>query len=233
MSSDLYLSRVRLRRDAPIHALARLLVPSSTELRAGASHRLLWTLFADTADRSRDFLWREAEPGLFYTLSRRAPNDQHEMFEIDPPKKFAPSLTVGDRLAFSLRANATVARGGGPDKRGKPCDVVMDALYHVPSGTRAEQRTAKVSEAGLGWLARQGAKSGFRLGGGSSSVSGVDVTSYQTMRIEHKGAPLKIGVLEFEGVLQVSDPEVFVGAVASGFGRAKAFGCGLMLLRRG
>lgn len=233
MSSDLYLSRVRLRKDAPIHALARLLVPSSTELRAGASHRLLWTLFADAADRSRDFLWREAEPGQFYILSRRVPNDQHRMFEIDPPKAFTPSLNAGDRLAFSLRANATIARGGGAGKRGKPCDVVMDALYHAPPGARAEQRTAKISEAGLGWLARQGAKNGFTLGGNSSSVSGVDVTSYHTMRVEHRGTPLRLGVLEFEGVLQVSDPKAFVDAVASGFGRAKAFGCGLMLLRRG
>jgi CRISPR system Cascade subunit CasE len=33
-------------------------------------------------------------------------------------------------------------------------------------------------------------------------------------------------------VLQVTDPAAFLAKVASGFGPQKAFGCGLMLLRR-
>lgn len=42
---------------------------------------------------------------------------------------------------------------------------------------------------------------------------------------------MKIGVLDFDGVIDVVDPERFREAIGEGFGRAKAFGCGLMLLR--
>jgi CRISPR system Cascade subunit CasE len=43
---------------------------------------------------------------------------------------------------------------------------------------------------------------------------------------------IKIGVLEFEGLLRVTSVEAFLAALARGFGHAKAFGCGLMLIRR-
>jgi CRISPR system Cascade subunit CasE len=33
-------------------------------------------------------------------------------------------------------------------------------------------------------------------------------------------------------VLEVVSPDVFLEALARGFGKAKAFGCGLMLIRR-
>jgi CRISPR system Cascade subunit CasE len=46
----------------------------------------------------------------------------------------------------------------------------------------------------------------------------------------HGGAML--GIAELEGQLDVTDPDAFAAKVAAGFGRAKAFGCGLMLLRR-
>ncbi len=40
------------------------------------------------------------------------------------------------------------------------------------------------------------------------------------------------GVLDYEGVLTVEDPVLFLSALTVGFGRARAFGCGLMLVRR-
>lgn len=227
MSDGPFLSRVRLRRDAPIAALARVLVPSAEEQRVGVSHRLLWTLFGDKPERTRDFLWREAEPGLFYVLSGRAPFDQHGLFDIDPPKPFQPALRVGDRLRFALRANATVARSPGRGQRGKPCDVVMDALYRSSKEARAEQRSIQVNQAGKKWLARQGSVHGFGF-----QDTEVTVGAYQVMRIEHRGSPVRAGVLDFEGVLEVVEPGAFVTAVLQGFGRSKSFGCGLMLLQR-
>lgn len=226
-SPGLYLSRARLRRDAPVSALRELLLPTDAGRRAGAGHRLVWTLFADGPDRERDFLWREADAGTFYVLSRRAPEDTHGLFDLDPPKPFAPSFAPADRVRFSLRANATVARGGAPGVRGKACDVVMAAIHDVPPGTRAEARTEAASSAGLRWLAGQGARCGFAITEGSVRVSG-----YRTLRVDHAGPAARIGVLDFDGVLEVRQPDVFVKALGQGFGRAKAFGCGLMLVRR-
>ena len=43
---------------------------------------------------------------------------------------------------------------------------------------------------------------------------------------------IELGVVDLEGILQVGDPELFLGALRKGFGRAKAYGFGLMLIRR-
>lgn len=240
----LFLTRARLRRDAPAAAIRELLVPRGESDRAAAGHRVVWTLFGDAPDRTRDFLWREAEPGLYYFLSERVPEDRHGLFEIDPPKPFAPALAPGDRLGFSLRVNATIARGGGPGKRGKPCDVVMDALHGVPAGERAERRQQAVETAGQAWLEKQAVKAGFAIvdrprdaadddeGEDDRPQRAMSVTAYRTLRLGRAGAPARLGILDIDGVLEVCDPAMFVASVARGFGRAKAFGCGLMLIRR-
>lgn len=233
----LLLSRARLRRDAPAAALRALLVPTEEGARIGAGHKLVWTLFADEPDRSRDFLWRESEAGVFYLLSSRPPEDRHGLFELDPPKPFAPELRTGDRLAFSLRANATVARGGGDGRRGKPCDVVMDAIRNIPPGARAAARSEAVEAAGTRWLQAQGERRGFAIvcdrdEDGESERPMLRVTAYRTIRVEHAGPTARLGILDFDGALEVRDPQLFLDAIATGFGRAKAFGCGLMLIRR-
>ena len=46
------------------------------------------------------------------------------------------------------------------------------------------------------------------------------------------GVSAIFGVLDISGVLIVEDPVRFLAAQAAGFGRARAFGCGLMLIRR-
>ncbi len=229
----LWLSRARLRRDtAAAGSLARLLVPDGNGPRAAAAHRLAWALFADTPDRTRDFLWREEAPGRFMALSARPPTPLAGLFDVEA-KPFEPVLAAGDRLAFSLRANAVVSRGTGPGVRGTRHDVVMDALYALPEGKRAEARLGAVEAAGRAWLARQGMAHGF------APADEVAVDGYETVRVprdpgvrERRAEALRFGRLDFTGLLTVDDPVRFLAAVASGFGRARAFGCGLMLIRR-
>lgn len=232
MSKELFLTRVTLRRDVPIAALRAVFLPDEQEKKTMVGHQLMWTLFADSPERKRDFLWREAGDGRFYTLSERPPQDTHGVFHIDPPKPFAPALNAGERLRFSLRANATVSHRAEAGKRGKPADVVMDALYTVPKGKeRAESRSRAIQEAGLAWLARQAEKNGFSVGD-DGGVSAVSVIGYSAMRLDHRRSDMKIGVLEYEGELTVTEPQSFISAIGQGLGRAKAFGCGLMLIRR-
>lgn len=249
--TEAFLTRARLRADAPAAALRPLLAPGAGSERVSAGHQLVWTLFGDTADRTRDFLWREAEPGLFFLLSSRRPEDHTGLFELDEPKPFEPVLSAGDRLGFTLRANATVSRGGKGKRRGKVSDVVMDALHSVPSGERAGARGKAVAQAGFRWLASQGGKAGFSIGAdgevlvpagseqdsprsdGVVNIDPVVVSAYRTLRLDRgRAEAARLGVLDFDGVLEVRDPVLFVASVLRGFGRAKAFGCGLMLIRR-
>jgi CRISPR system Cascade subunit CasE len=224
--SELWLSRARLRADAPVASLARLLVPDAAAARPAAAHHLVWSLFADAPNRRRDFLWREEAPGRFMTLSNRPPINVGGLFDLDA-KPFAPVLEPGNRLGFTLRANPVVARPSVPGQRGKRHDVVMDVLKPVGRGHRAEARPEAVLTAGRAWLARQGAAHGFQPEG-EVAVNGYD----RVVIPRETGKPAIFGVLEITGVLTVEDPIRFLAAQATGFGRARAFGCGLMLIRR-
>ena len=227
----LYLSRLTLRRDAPTRALAPLLDPPEPGQAADAHHRLMWSVFSDHAARVRDFLWRYDGKSQFLTLSARAPAP-NDLFRPHETKVFAPELSVGDRLQFKLRANATRDRataGRGPksQRKNRRVDIVMDRLYReAPRDSRSDLRDRIAETAAHDWMVRQGASRGFRP---QLTVA----ESYSTLNLgrrRRQGATL--GVLELAGLLEVTGPDLFLQALAGGFGRAKAWGCGLMLIRR-
>lgn len=226
--TKLWLTRARLRRDASIATLAPVLLPEDDDLRTSVSHRLVWSLFADTADRRRDFLWREDSPGHFMVLSARPPEEAgNRLFSLDT-KAFAPRLEAGDRLHFTLRANPTVAHAvPGRARRSPRRDVVMAALHDIPPGAARQQaRPGLVQETGAAWMLGVATQSGF-------DAETIRADSYTQLRIPRaSGQPIRLSTLDVEGVLRVTAPDTFLAKLAVGFGRAKAFGCGLMLIRR-
>lgn len=224
---SLYLSRLTLDRRAPLRAVAPLLDPADRDRAADAHHRLIWTAFGDAEDRERDFLWRAEGRGRFYTLSARPPQ-ANGLFEPPEVKPFEPDLRSGDRLAFVLRANATKDRARaqlGAEGRDRRVDVVMDLLRDVPPGRRAEHRDAKAQEAASAWMRRQGEAKGFR-------PLEVVAEGYTTLALARRRRGATLGVLDLSGRVEVTEPATFLAALAMGFGRAKAWGCGLMLIRR-
>jgi CRISPR system Cascade subunit CasE len=230
--SDLWFTRARLRRSGSAAALAPLLAQPG---RLDQGHAVVWSLFADAPSRRRDFLWRETERGLFYLLSARMPVDAHQLFDMDPPKSFSPSLTAGCRLRFSLHANPVVRRGtaearpGGKGHRVRKDDVVMNAIKPFPKGERAAARFDAIGESGLAWLRTQGEKAGFLFDPGEVAVEGY--TEAEVRRRDSR--PIRFHTIDFDGRLTVTDPATFTTALTKGFGSARAFGCGLMLIRRG
>jgi CRISPR system Cascade subunit CasE len=250
--TDLWLSRARLRRTASVSTLAPLLLPDQEHNRVSTGHRLIWSLSArDGVSAERDFLWREDADGVFYTLSSRPPPLEHPLFEVDPPKAFAPELAPGDRLRFALRANPTVSRSldslrivnrdpnAVPRRRTAHDDVVMRELHSLPREARAEARVAAIASAGRRWLGAQASKKGFMLTTGTSDHGDspeypLCIDRYRVLSAPKRGgaAPMRIALLDFEGILVVTDPIRFLTALKEGIGRAKAFGCGLMLIAR-
>jgi CRISPR system Cascade subunit CasE len=222
----LYLSRARLKRSASLAALGRVLLPDDDSQRAMAAHHLVWSLFAGDPERKRDFLWREDQKGVFFILSPQPPISS-EIFEAET-KEFAPALAPGDQLRFSLRANATKSYKETPGRRGKRADVVMASIHGMTRSERGEQRTEIASNAGCDWLAAQGEQHGFRL------PNRIVVDGYNKLKLPRQGKreKIEISTLEFTGILEIADPTKFMAKLESGFGRARAFGCGLMLIRR-
>jgi CRISPR system Cascade subunit CasE len=239
MLMTLYLSRARLKREPSIESLAPLLLPNEGGERAAAAHRLMWSLFAGDNSAQRDFLFREVTPfGLrsgrveFLILSRRSPTADGPLFDVEI-KEFAPILATGDRLRFSLRANATVAHKNEKGKSAR-ADVVMHALRRLPPGTRAKERQAAVQREGKLWLIRQAKDAGFRLieDTEGDDVAALAVDGYAQWQFPKLGRSGRISVLDFEGILEVTEPEHFVRKLTNGIGRARSYGCGLMLIKR-
>lgn len=222
---NLYLSRLTLNREASAAALMPLLNPDDPDRAADAHHRLMWAVFSDSHARDRDFLWRFDGQGRFFALSARPPAPS-DLFLPPECKAFEPALRGGDLLEFSLRANATRSVRVG-QRKSERRDVVMDLLYDTPKSERAGKRNALAQQAAETWLDGQGARSGFR----PLSVICEDYTTLEVARTDRR-RPATLGVLDLTGRVEVTDPAIFLSRLARGFGRGKAWGCGLMLIRR-
>ncbi len=105
------------------------------------------------------FLWREAETGRkFYLLGPR-PVGPLAVLRIET-KPYRTRLPPGDRLAFDLRLNATVARKGNVDAKGRSrrSDVAMDRM-------RAEEAAAQLAGGHRGARGTTAEGGGKRVGG--------------------------------------------------------------------
>lgn len=254
-------ARLRTARGEALSAIAPSLLRGSKGDTVGHAHRILWMLFQDRAENDvRDFLWREEKPGQYLVLSQRPPEDGNHLFDIDT-KNFAPNLHPGDRLAFNLRANPVITKKtdearkkGKFDKkgrsRGQRCDIVMDSLHDLPQrlkddrrgeSERAKARDARTEVVARSWIDAQGARHGFKLVlNPGEDKPYLDASNYETIQIpRRKDGQLvrraqfaKFGVIDFAGMIEVTDPGLFLAQLGKGFGKAKAFGCGLMLIKR-
>ena len=160
--------------------------------------------------------------------------DPAPIFEEPEVQLFEPSLDAGDRLAFVLRANATrtVKTGktsSGGKERKAHLDLVMDALHPLAPEDRRARRMDLAQQVGSDWFARQGERAGFHVE--DVIVSDYSVKALPRRSGRRQGQP-NFGVLELTGVVTVTDAATFLAAITSGFGRAKAFGCGMMMIRR-
>lgn len=253
MTSPLFLSRARLRsrRGEALASVAPLLLPTSGAERNAAAHRIVWLLFQSTPDVAQEtnwrqteqgYLWRDDGDGRYLILSREQPHDPHDIFDLET-QEFAPKLSEGDRLKFALRANPVVSsKSEFTDEqkrnRGKRVDVVMNALKAVHQTNwssktgRAFERDRLVTETTQAWLVHQGGKHGFKL----SSEGGFIAEGYSQVQVargsRNRRRAAGFSVVNLTGEIAVTDPAAFLSRLPLGFGSAKAFGCGLMLIRR-
>lgn len=232
----MYLSRVRfLPGNAAHNALLAVQRKGSY-----ASHQLLWQLF--TEQQQRNFLFREEQAnGLsgqqgmpeYLVLSQTAPILNSELFRVET-KLFAPKLSAGDKLAFRLRANPTVSSktAESVDKRGQRHDVMMHAKKCAQAEGIKDPLIIQqhMEQAALNWLLKdeRAARLGIRFD------TQPTVTTYSQHKTSKKAQQpvISYSTVDYDGVFTVIEPELLLSQIAQGIGRAKAFGCGLMLLRR-
>lgn len=196
-------------------------------------HQALWQLFPNDSDASRDFLYRTEQRHLqrvIYMLSAREP-EAVEGWLVES-KPYQPAISDGEELAFSLRVNPVVTRKDDTGKRHRH-DVVMNAKREIAYKTTPCEKQPALSlliqKVGVEWLAKRSEKAGFEFNKQVVTIESYD--QHQSYKQSNKGA-IRYSTMDMMGVLKVVDAEKFKVALHNGIGPAKAFGCGLMLIRR-
>jgi CRISPR system Cascade subunit CasE len=184
-----------------------------------AAHRLIWSLFGDTAERRRDFLFRvlDEKPLRAVVRSARPPADRQGLWTI-ARRPFAPRLMEGQRLRFRVSAVPSVQTSRPDRANSRRRSLVLD----LPRELSAEARREHAEAAAIGWLEAQGGRHGFDL----IEARLVDI---ERVGIAREGAkPILLGTAQFEGRLAVTGPEAFGRLLHQGLGPNRAFGYGLV-----
>lgn len=83
------------------------------------------------------------------------------------------------------------------------------------------------------WMIRQGQRHGFSLAKDDNNQSKLQNSAYRWHSIKaEKEKKSGFSSVDFLGDLEIIDVEKFTKVLFGGIGRAKAFGCGLLLIRR-
>mgnify|MGYP000961131307 CR=1 FL=1 len=209
----MYLTRFLL---DPRDRVVRKLVSNRYEL-----HRTLLSAFPDTPREVIRLLYRLERPAqdelrplelLAQTLIKpqlpgltpaRVPSIAVDV------KEFHLNPGLGESYYFRLEGNPTVRR-----KEGK---------Y---AGKRVEHRS--MEEQCL-WLERKAARHGFHL----VSLESTDLGKVLSTKLNaSKKQTITHQAVLYQGSLEVTDPDLFLGAVKGGIGGAKGFGFGLLSLSK-
>ena len=220
----MYFSRIRLRGDADPRRLIGL--------NGYREHQALWNLFDPDPEAKRDFLFRRdghAQLPIYYLVSRRIPSDREGLWEIET-KNYAPCLQAGQTLAFSLRVNPVITRTDDNGKSRRD-DVVMDLKKQI--GWKDLPRSARpplaqlVQQAGEQWMSNRQERLGATVG----TVRADGYRQHHGYK-RGQGTAIRYSTLDLQGTLTIVGEERFLDALFLGIGPAKAFGCGLLLVRR-
>lgn len=197
---------------------------------------------------------------FYYVLSKLKPKSEHPFFSVQS-KAFTPKLYNGQRLAFELRANpvVTVKRDNGKSSRHDVMMMAKkDMLAQGFDDPYAIDEA--MFDAGVNWitnptrLAEWGviihpklelsAYTQHKFRRTSEDLSQQreqskdkdaskeeDKNKTDRVTVNKKSRLIQFSSLDYEGALEIQDAKLFYDKLLQGFGKQKAFGCGLMLIR--
>ncbi len=211
-----------------------------------AEHDWLWQHLCGAPSIVPDFMFRRWDvdfvPRLF-ALTVQKPLPQNDAWEVKT-RDYAPRPGVGARMHFYVRANptATETRDGKSQRQ----DVVtreklrllaergLDNWEQWQSDDKPSLQTL-VHRTCCAWLQSRAARHGFEVHAEGLAADGYQQHAQDDSRIHLIRRPkadsgVPFSTVDFSGVLTVVDPVTFGFALLRGIGRAKPFGCGLLLL---
>lgn len=202
-------------------------------------HQWLWKFFPSREDQARDFIFRRHEieqMPRFYLVSQRSPTAFSDAWQVQS-RDYDPQLLKGQRLSFQLRANPVVTKKNA-DGKPQRHDVVMQAKKQLLAerGLNADAKWKEwlneddkpllyelVQKSCIDWLQSRADNHGF-------TVMSASVDAYQQKRAGKRD--IRFSTVDFSGELRVTDPALFQQVLFNGLGHAKAFGCGLLLVKK-
>jgi CRISPR system Cascade subunit CasE len=168
-------------------------------------HQILWKAFPGHHGEKRFFLFRVDEKETFFLLYLLS---QFEVSLLDwgafQTKKIGDEFLTHSHYRFQLKANPTkrLARGNGKGKR---------------VGIYKEEDLKQ-------WFLRKAEQSGFYS---DDFVASQPISDY----FNKKGRRNKLNRVDFQGVLKVTDNEMFKTTFNTGIGSAKSLGYGMIVLQ--
>lgn len=204
--------------------LSRVEIPWNFAHNPYELHRQLWRLFPGVENESRrsgdesrqGFLFRVEErlsgrPTRLLVQSRRAPGAATGVNVIGF-REFNPQPAVGQYLAFLLTAN--------------PIKTIVDTQREAKTAKKSEKCRVPLirEEAQREWLARKLAQ--------AAHIEAAEVLPHPPLYFRKGSQGGKLATVTYEGTLRVSNPGALNECLENGIGPAKAFGCGLLLVRR-
>jgi len=197
-------------------------------------HEKIWQLVSRSKNKKRDFLYRveydayKNVKAILLLAGHPVQSTDEMIVHISP--LYNPQIAERECLHFKLRANPVVKRK--ENGKAKEYGLIIDAKHRLKKkGLVCGEDFSLdeiIHEKGMEWLERKGIQHGFYVENWNVAIGRDDEYS-----VNAKGKnKFLIRTLDFEGRLIVTDTELFMKALFGGIGSAKAFGCGLLLVRR-
>lgn len=204
-------------------------------------HQWLWRFFEAPEGTPRDFLFRGSDvDGMprYHVVSARKPQASVTGWAVQS-REYDPKPVAGARLRFDLRANPVVTHKR--DGKSRRDDVIMHAKREMLDarglsrwkdwvGEDKPPLYEVVASACGHWLRSRAQQAGFGVMEDSLGVDNYNRVADKPPK-RANGEAIQLSMVDFSGQLEVQDPERFRNALLQGIGHAKAFGCGLLLVR--
>ena len=186
-------------------------------------HQFLWKLF-EKKDSQRSFLYRQERNHNFlkyYVLSKNIPYDTMGLNLNIESKQYNPHIQKGQLLDLSLRANPTISINK------KRHDVIMHEKKKYSMDSKKPPLQKIVQNSGLEWFEKCAKKNGF-----SFDREMIFIDGYRQNKGRKNQNYIRYSTIDITGKILVEDAHLFQKTLIQGVGKSKAFGCGLMLIRK-
>lgn len=182
------------------------------------THQLMWTLFSfEPPESDREFLYFLFN-GEIFMVSKKAPLllPEHD-FQIQT-KSYGYDLPNGSILKFDIRLNPQVCRDN------KKISVMTAYANDLREEERPYTLNHVAEESSKRWFSKRIEDLGF-------TVLDFRVVSFCHHRFKRSDGELVVyNTIDLNGALQVNHKGLFCKSLFEGIGRARAFGCGMMLV---